>query len=90
MTSARYAAGTTVSTDRSKAEIENILARYGADQFMYGWEATRAVIGFRYSGKIVRFVLPLPDPQADEFHLTPSGKQRRSPAAAEKAYQQAM
>ena len=90
MTSGRYAAGTTVSTDRSKAEIENILARYGADQFMYGWEATRAVIGFRYSGKMVRFVLPLPDPQADEFHLTPSGKQRRSPAASEKAYQQAM
>ena len=51
MTSGRYATDTRVSVERSKAEIEAILARYGADQFMYGWEASRAVIGFRYSGK---------------------------------------
>ena len=64
---------TDVPADKSKAEIEKILARYGADQFMYGWEASRAVIGFRYSGKMARIILPLPDPQSDEFHLTPSG-----------------
>ena len=90
MNRGRYAVGTDVPADRSKAEIENILARYGADQFMYGWETSRAVIGFRYSGKMVRIFLPLPDPQSDEFHLTPSGKRRRTEAAAEKAYQQAV
>ena len=90
MTSGRYAATTTVPADRSKAEIESTLARYGADQFIYGWEATRAIIGFRYAGKNVRFVLPLPDPGSNEFHLTPSGKQRRSEEAAQRAYQQAV
>ena len=85
-----YAAGTDVTVDRSKAEIEHILTRYGADQFMYGWEATRAVIGFRYSGKMVRFLLPLPDRDSDEFHLTPSAQRRRTADAAEKAYQQAV
>ena len=89
MNRGRYATATGVPADRSRVEIENILTRYGADQFMYGWEATRAIIGFRYSGKMVRFILPLPDPQSDEFHLTPSGKQRRTADGAKKAYEQA-
>lgn len=87
MTSGRYATDTRVSVERSKAEIEAILARYGADQFMYGWEASRAVIGFRYSGKMVRFILALPTPESDAFILTPTGK-RRTATAAEKVYQQ--
>ena len=85
MDSGRYAKGTHVPADRSKAEIERILTRYGADQFIYGWEAARAMIGFRYSGKLVRFILPLPDPDSDEFTLTPSGKCRRTEDAAERA-----
>ena len=90
MNSGRYAKSTDVSADRSKAEIERILTRYGADQFMYGWEASQAVIGFRYSGKMVRFILPLPTRESDEFNLTPSGQRRRTEDAAEKAYQQAV
>ena len=90
MNSGRYAKGTDVSADRSKAEIERILTRYGADQFMYGWEASKAMVGFRYSGKMVRFTLPLPDRDSDEFNLTPSGQRRRTADAAEKAYQQAV
>ena len=31
-----YAQQTQVSTDKSRAEIERTLQRYGADQFMYG------------------------------------------------------
>ena len=89
MNKGRYATGTSVPADRSRVEIENILTRYGADQFMYGWEASRAIIGFRYSGKMVRFILPLPDPKSDEFHLTPSGKQRRTADGAKRAYEQA-
>ena len=89
MTSGRYATDTRVSVERSKAEIEAILARYGADQFMYGWEASRAVIGFRYSGKMVRFILALPTPESDAFILIPTGK-RRTATAAEKVSQQAV
>jgi hypothetical protein len=58
-----YASGTSVTVDRSRAEIESLLRRYGADQFVSGWEAgRRALIGFRAHGKQVRFELTLPDP----------------------------
>ena len=30
----RYASRTTVTVERSKAEVEHILRRYGADQFL--------------------------------------------------------
>lgn len=33
-----YASDTSVPVDRSKAEIERILERYGASAFMYGWD----------------------------------------------------
>ena len=46
-----YAEKTNVSTDRSRAEIERTLQRYGADQFMYGWESERAMVGFRMAGR---------------------------------------
>ena len=90
MSNGRYAASTDVSTDRSKTEIEKTLARYGADQFMYGWETSRAMIGFRASGKMVRLTLPLPDRNSDEFLLVPSRKWQLSAAEIEKAYEQAV
>ena len=85
----RYAATTEVPSDRSRLEIERTLARYGADQFLYGWEVSRAIIGFRYQGKMVRLTLPFPDPNAQEFRYTPSRKWERSPAEIKKAYEQA-
>ena len=70
----RYAEGTEVSTDRSRVEIEGILRRYGADKFMYGWEARRAVVGFAFEGRQIRMTLPLPD--ESEFAETPTGRER--------------
>lgn len=43
----RYAADTSVSVERSKAEIEKTLTRYGASAFAYGWEGDEAMIQFR-------------------------------------------
>lgn len=63
----RYAQDTTVSSERSKAEIETTLRRYGADKFMSGWSDGKAAIQFQLKAKMVRFILPLPDPTADEF-----------------------
>jgi len=83
----RYAESTTVSSEASRAEIERILARYGADQFMYGWADNRAVVAFRAHGKQVRFVLPLPARDDPEFTMHSRG--RRTPEAAQKAWEQA-
>lgn len=40
-----YASQTTVSPDRSRAEIERTLSRYGATGFMYGWSDRGAISG---------------------------------------------
>ncbi len=84
----RYAKDTSVSVANSKAEIERILERYGADQFMSGWAADRAVIGFTMEQRQIRFVVTLPDRDAAEFTETPTGKERAE-GAAYKAWEQA-
>lgn len=57
---AKFAEGTEVPIERSKAEIERTLTRFGADQFGYGWKGDSAVIVFRAHSRHIRFVLPLP------------------------------
>jgi hypothetical protein len=86
----RYAENTSVPSDRSRAEIEKTLQRYGAEGFMYGWEGTQAIIGFRAHGRMIRFILPMPDRQAATFWRTPGRGRLRSAAQAEEAYEQAV
>lgn len=84
----RYAETTSVGSDKSRAEIERTLARYGASSFMYGWDADRAMVGFIAGGRQVRFVLPMPARDAREFTHTPEKGLRRNPAQVEAAYEQ--
>lgn len=73
----RYAENTTVPVDRSKAEIERILARYGATGFGYVVVPNQAVVAFHAHGRDVRFVLSMPDPNSPEFRTTPAGRRRQ-------------
>ena len=86
----KYAEATTVSVERSKAEIERTLERYGADQFLSGWDAGKstAMIGFTMLGRQVRFFIELPDKADDEFQLTETGRARAETSAL-KAWEQA-
>lgn len=69
----RYASQTTVSAEKSRAEIERNLLRYGADQFMYGIKPEAAMIAFRAHGRHIRFMLPFPDPNDRRItHKKPS------------------
>lgn len=83
-----YASGTEVSPGKSREEIERVLSRYGADEFAYATNTTRAMLGFVAGGRQVRFVLPLPDRSAPEFRLTASRKWERSEAQQQAAYEQ--
>lgn len=85
----RYAADTTVTADRSRAEIERILERYGAVAFMYGWDGTKAQLSFDIEGRRYRIALPLPDKAAPEFTRTPKTRELRAPDAARAAWEQA-
>lgn len=83
-----YAENTSVSTDKSRSEIERTLQRYGADQFMYGWDRSQAVVGFRMAGRQIKFLLPMPDKNDIAFTHTPTGKERVE-TAAHKEWEQA-
>lgn len=83
-----YAENTSVSAEKSRAEIERTLQKYGADQFMYGWDQARALIGFRMAGRQLKFVLPMPNKSDSRFTKTPTGK-TRTEAAAFKEWEQA-
>lgn len=85
-----YASDTSVSSEKSRNEIERTLARYGATSFAYGWEQERAMVGFVADDRQIRFVLPLPNREDREFTHTPSRGNRRSDAQIEAAYEQAV
>lgn len=83
----RYAQGTNVSVDSSRAEIEKLLHRYGADQFALGWEPGRAMIMFSMRARSIRFVLPMPD--KEQFRVTPARGIERHPDDIDKHWEQA-
>lgn len=87
---AKYAENTSVTSSRSRDEIERTLTRYGATQFAYAWQEGRALIGFVLAGKQVRLILPLPDREAREFTHTPARGTLRSAQQQEEAYEQAV
>ena len=86
----KYAATTEVPADKSRSEIERTLTRYGASVFMYGWEDTRVIVGFKMRGRQIKFMLQLPDPQAKEFRFTAERGYLRSDTARHEAYDQAV
>lgn len=88
-----YAADTSVSSEKSRAEIERTLARWGATQFMYGWDSgnpASAIIGFVIHDRHIRFMLTMPDRNAREFTHTPARGTQRTPTQQAEAYEQAV
>lgn len=87
----KYATQTSVSVEKSRAEIETILTRYGADRFGYATDSERglATIQFEANGRHIRFVLQLPRKSDDEFYWTPAKKKARSDEQQLAAWEQA-
>lgn len=86
--SRQYAEGTAVTQEKSRAEIEQTLIRFGADAFNSGYEPGRAHITFRAHGRWVRLVLTLPDPADQQFQRSPHRNIQRSASAAREAWEQ--
>ncbi len=86
----RYAAETEVSSEKSKAEIEGLLSKYGATSFASGWKDQQAVIAFAMCGRQVKFFLPLPAKDLKQFtHTNHETPRLRSEADSHKAWEQA-
>lgn len=84
-----YAQDTSVSVEKSRAEVERTLQRYGATKFMYGCDTAKAVICFEAKGKMVKFELPLPDRNDPKFRVTPHRRHRRTDEETYLAWEQA-
>jgi hypothetical protein len=86
----RYAENTSVTKDRSLAEIEQQITRYGATGFIYGWSGDNAMIGFVVGGRQIRLTVPMPDRTNRVFTHTPQTRVLRSADAQREAYDQAV
>ncbi len=87
----KFAATTEVPVERTRAEIESIVRRYGADGYLSGWEGSKAMVQFRCEGRYVRFLLTLPDLQEDQFQTYKQGSTTfiRAKGVPEKLWEQA-
>lgn len=83
----RYAENTSVPIERSRAEIEHTLSRFGAERFMSGWDQQRAYIAFMAHGRAIRLAIEMPDKAG--FARTPKTKKMRAADEAMRAWEQA-
>ena len=88
--SSKFATQTMVTVEKSRADIEAVLSRYGANQFGYATDSIRglASIQFRAKDRQVRFILRLPSFTEKRFAFTASDKPRSSDDQR-KVYEQA-
>lgn len=72
-----YASGTTVSVERSRAELERLLRQHGATQFVSAWDEERglSIFGFTMHDRQVRMEVYDPDPAC--FAETDGGRKRK-------------
>ncbi len=68
-----YAKNTEVSVEKSRAEIESTLTRYGATAFAYATNMDKAMLRFEASGRQVVFILGLPDRTDNRFRFPLKG-----------------
>jgi hypothetical protein len=70
----RYAANTTVGVNKSKAEIERTLTRYGATEFAYMTGQDKAMVGFLIDRHKIQITIGLPP--KEDFEFTNNGRKR--------------
>lgn len=84
-----YVEKTSVSVSKTKADIEDLIIRSGAGQFLSGLKDNMAVIGFSLADRQIRFTLPLPDKSDKQFWYTPERRNKRTEQQAYTAWEQA-
>jgi hypothetical protein len=82
-----YAEDTRVSEEKSRAEIETLVRRFGASEFISGFSGDVAMIAFGINGRRVKMFLPLPDENEKRFHYDGRGIYRTQ-AGRQKACEQ--
>ena len=84
----KFAENTSVPVERSRAEIERLIIRYGATSTAFMSAPGRAMILFEAKARRVVFELPLPDINEKRFQRDGRGS-LRTPAKRHDAWEQA-
>ncbi len=79
--SERYASKTTVTVEKSQAEVTAILRKYGAKKFGTMEDESQAYLMFEFKGLSVQIAVPLP--AIEEFRRSDAGRTRTSDVAQE-------
>ncbi len=74
----KYAANTNVTAERSQAEIQSMLLKYGCTSFGFVRRPRQILIGFELRNLRFEMSISLPDPNSDEFTKTATGRARRN------------
>lgn len=61
-----YAEKTTVPVSKTRIEIEELIRKHGAGQFVSGYSGNKIMIGFTASGRKVRFIIEIPEGKTDK------------------------
>lgn len=69
-----FAEGTTVSVEKSRAEIEKLITRYGATSTAFMTAPGRSVVCFEADGRRIMFELSLPDITEKRFQKDGYGR----------------
>ena len=92
MTGKKFAESTDVPVSRTRAELEDLLSRYGASATAIFTSRDSAAVAFEMHDRKIVFKLRLPDPQARDFTHTKRGfrpVEERSAEAARQAWEKA-
>lgn len=80
---ARFAENTSVSVEKSRAEIESLIVRYGATSTAFMNAPGRAMILFEAKSRRIMFELPLPDRTEKRFQRDGRGSTRSADKVTE-------
>lgn len=91
-----YATTTEVPVERSKAQIEALLTKYGAQGYHTGWQAATAddpgwdAVEFMWKSKVIRFRVPRPSSTKADGKLQPWAVDRHGWKLTDAKLQKAM
>lgn len=83
-----YAENTQVPIERSRAEIESTLRKFGARKIMtlLDDELNTSLVGFEINNISYKIKIPMPDPNDPDFRKTPTGRRRKSTQTVNNEY----
>ena len=81
-----YARNTSVSIDSSRAEVDRLLRRAGAQKCMSGWDDDSAFVAFVMDNVPVKLSIQMP--KKEKFVQTETGRQRKQ-SSVNQAWEQA-